>query len=195
MKKQLLTRPERAFVEEARGNTGDKTAYMTLSVSVLLDVWLTQEATAVLLGIGLGTVNKCKQKYESDGLDSYLDKHYVPYQGKLSDADLSEVEQRVNEGMYRSSQVFGQWIKDRFGISYSESAIRSILNKLDFVYKKTSSVPGKLDVAEQEAFISVLVDFLAQTNTETVLCFFENIRQYKWELKSLMTPNFQRFSA
>ena len=41
---------------------------------------------AETLGIGLGTIGNCKHKYQSDGLYSYLDKHYVPYLGKLTDA-------------------------------------------------------------------------------------------------------------
>ncbi|MBK7366306.1 MAG: winged helix-turn-helix domain-containing protein [Nitrosomonas sp.] len=35
--------------------------------------------------------------------------------------------------------------------SYSLSAVLAILKKPDFVYKKTMSVPGKADLAAQEA--------------------------------------------
>lgn len=70
---------ERLFVEELRGNTRDKNAYMKLSVLVMLDEGHTLSIISVALGIGLGTVSKCKQKYERDGLDKYLDRNYVPY--------------------------------------------------------------------------------------------------------------------
>jgi transposase len=176
MRNHLLHKFERAFVEEARANTSDKVAYMKLSVLVMLDEGLSQEVVSVSLGISLGTVNKCKHKYEFAGLDSYLDTHYVPYQGKLDWEQLSLLEQEVQNGLYRTCAEVGKWIEQRFGITYSESALRSILNKLGFVYKKTSSVPGKADVAEQEGFIKVLVDFLEKTDIQSeVVCFIDAV--------------------
>ena len=142
MKNCLLSIPERIFVEEARANTGDKLAYMKLSVLVMLDEGLTQETIAVLLGIGLGTVNKCKKKYDSDGLDKFLDRHYVPYQGKLDDEQLALLDSEVAQGVYSNCVQVAAWVEERFGIKYTESGIRAILDKLGFVYKKTMSVPG-----------------------------------------------------
>ena len=63
----FLSIPDRIFLEEARANTNDKVAYMKLSVLVMLDEGFTQEVISVSLGIGIGTVNKCKKKYDSDG--------------------------------------------------------------------------------------------------------------------------------
>lgn len=176
MKSHLLHKFERAFVEEARANTKDKVAYMKLSVLVMLDEGLTQEVVSVSLGISIGTVNKCKRKYESEGLDSYLDRHYVPYQGRLDGEQLALLEEEVQRGLYSSCAAVGQWIEEAFGVHYSESAIRSILDKLGFVYKKTSSVPGKADVAEQEAFMKELVGFLEETDLESeVVCFIDAV--------------------
>jgi transposase len=176
MNSHLLGKPERFFVEEARANTRDKVAYMKLSVLVLLDEGLTQEMTATLLGISLGTVNKCKQKYEDDGLDKYLDKHYVPYSGKLTDEQLAMLEDQVTNGMYSTCSQINDWIENNFGFRYSESALRSILHKLDFSYKKTTSVPGGLDSVEQAAFLTQLEPFLAETDPETeVVCFIDAV--------------------
>lgn len=263
MNGHLLGIPERIFVEEERANTRDKVAYMKLSVLVMLDEGLTQEMTATLPGIGLGTLNKCKQKYENDGLDKYLDKHHIPYSGKLTDEQLAMSDDQVSEGMYNTCSQTNDWIENNFGFRYSESGLRSILHKLDFSYKKTTSVPGGLDSVEQAAFLTQLEPFLAETDPETevvcfmdavhpqhnttlrdwlsknpkiqiihlppyapnlilmerlwkfmrkkvinlhyyrkfddfrraILDFFQNIEQYKWDLESLITPNFQRFSA
>lgn len=176
MNSRFLCIPERLFVEEARANTRDKVAYMKLSVLVMLDEGLTQEMTATLLGIGLGTVNNCKRKYEDDGLDKYLDKHYVPYSGKLTDEQLARLEDEVCTGMYSTCSQINDWIENNFGFRYSESALRSILHKLDFSYKKTTSVPGGLDVAEQDAFLRQLEPFLAETDPETeVGCFMDAV--------------------
>lgn len=172
MKRGFLHPVERSFVEEARSNTSDKLAYMKLSVLVMLDEGLTQEAVSVLLGISLGTVNACKQKYEKEGLDKFLDRHYVPYQGKLGDEQLSDLEDEVSRGLYSSCAQVQQWVENRFGIRYSESGIRAILTKLGFVYKKTMAVPGGADVAHQERFLKELEPFLAEIDQENEVIYF-----------------------
>ena len=175
MQHHLLSIPERVFVEEARANTRDKVAYMKLSVLVMLDEGLSQETVSVLLGIGLGTVNNCKKKYDSDGLDKYLDRHYVPYQGKLSDEQLAVLDSEVRERLYGSCGAVGLWIKEKYGIEYSESAIRAILTKLGFVYKKTSLLPGKVDVVQQEDFLKEMEPFLAEVADDEVIYFMDAV--------------------
>lgn len=173
MQNHLLSIPERVFVEEARANTRDKVAYMKLSVLVMLDEGLSQEMVSILLGIGLGTVNNCKKKYGSEGLDRYLDRHYVPYQGKLSDEQLAVLDTQVGEGLYSSCAEVGLWIKDKYGIEYSQSAVRAILTKLGFVYKKTSEVPGKVDLEQQELFLREMEPFLAEIADDEVIYFMD----------------------
>ncbi len=175
MKNCFLSRPDRIFLEEARRNTSDKVAYMKLSVLVMLDEGLTQESISVLLGISIGTVNKCKKKYDSDGLDSYLDRHYVPYQGKLDSEQLVLLEQEVMHGTYTTCAEIAIWISKSFGIDYSESAVLSILKKLDFVYKKTSVVPGKANIEEQALFLAELEPFLAETSPDEVVFFMDAV--------------------
>ena len=188
----LLSPPERVFIEEARANTRDKLAYMKLSVLVMLDEGLTQETISISLGIGIGTVNKCKKKYDSDGLDGYLDRHYVPYCGKLSDEQLAQLETEVETGLYTTCAQIAEWVYNEFGVDYSESAIRAILDKLEFVYKKTMSVPGKADVAEQEAFLEQLEPFLAETEANEVVFFMDAVHpqhntrsDYAWVKKGM----------
>ena len=129
----FLSIPDRIFLEEARANTNDKVAYMKLSVLVMLDEGFTQEVISVSLGIGIGTVNKCKKKYDSDGLDGYLDRHYVPYQGRLDAEQLGLLEDEVIRGTYSNCTQIIEWISKTFGVDYCESAVRSILKKLGFV--------------------------------------------------------------
>lgn len=173
MQNHLLSIPERVFVEEARANTRDKVAYMKLSVLVMLDEGLSQEMVSTLLGIGLGTVNNCKKKYDSAGLERYLDRHYVPYQGKLSDEQLAVLDLEVSNRLYGSCAEVGLWIKEKYGIIYSEGAIRAILAKLGFVYKKTSEVPGKVDIGQQEAFLKEMEPFMAEVADDEVIYFMD----------------------
>lgn len=172
MERKFLSKMERAIVEELRANTRDKGAYMKLSVLILLDMDKNYGEIAEILGIGLGTVSNCRSKYEKEGLEKYLDTHYVPYTGKLSDEELSQLDQAVSSGLYQTTQTVQTYIEDHFGISYSLSAVLAILTKLDFVYKKTMSVPGKADLAQQEAFLQEMEPFLAEIDVETEAVYF-----------------------
>jgi transposase len=172
MKNKLLLPSDRLYVELSRAKTGDKMAYMKLSVLVFLDEGMTQEQTAFLLGISKGTVYNCKQKYEDDGIDKYLDRHYVPYLGRLDDAQLAALESEVDEGLYSSTAEVADWIARQFEVDYSQSGVRAILKKLDFVHKKALLVPGNLNVEEQEAFLKEFEPFLKEAEPDDEAIYF-----------------------
>lgn len=171
----LLTSEERIFVEELRSNTRDKGAYMKLSVLVLLDMNKSYDEIEAILGIGRGSISNCRKKYESDGLEQYLDRHYVPYQGKLSEEELKRLDFEVSTGLYSSAQEVQQSILQTFGVDYSLSAVRLILEKLSFVYKKTSEVPSNFDEAEQDAFLAQLVPFLQEITADEAVYFVDAV--------------------
>jgi transposase len=175
MERKFLSKIERAFVEELRANTRDKGAYMKLSVLILLDMDETYDRIAAILGLGVGTVSNCKKKYEHDGLDKYLDTHYVPYNGKLNDDQLGQLEEEVCKGLYTRTQEVQAFIEKQFGVCYSLSAVTAILKKLGFVYKKTMSIPGKADVAVQEAFLAQLEPFLAEIEANEAIYFVDAV--------------------
>lgn len=172
---QFLTAEARVVIEEMRGNTRDKGAYMKLSVLILLDMGKDYDEIELILGIGRGTITNCRQKYDKDGLDKYLDRHYVPFSGKLSPEALQAIEKQVSEGIYGTSQEVQAYILQTFGVDYSLSAVRSILQKLDFVYKKTSELPGNLDTSEQEAFLVEFEPFLEEITENEVILFADAV--------------------
>lgn len=171
----LLTSEERLVVEELRGNTRDKGAYMKLSVLILLDMDKGYDEIEAILGIGRGSISNCRKKYESDGLDKYLDRHYVPYSGKLSQDDLNGLDSEVSTGLYSSAQEVREYILQTFGVEYSLSAVRLILEKLSFVYKKTSEVPSNFDEAEQDAFLEQLLPFLGEIGEKEAIFFVDAV--------------------
>ena len=175
MSGKILSSSEKELVEELRGNTRDKFAYMKLSVLILLDMGKDYDEIVAILGIGRGTVSNCLQKYQSEGLDKYLDRHYVPYNGKLSEIQLKRLDSEVSAGIFLSSQEVKDFVEKEFGISYSLSAIRGILEKLDFVYKKTSEVPCKFKEADQATFLAELIPFLEETPENEVVFFLDGV--------------------
>jgi transposase len=175
MSKLILSSSEKRIIEELRGNTRDKDAYMKLSVLILLDMGMNYDQIVAILGIGRGSITNCLEKYQTEGLSKYLDKHYVPYSGKLSEIQLKRLDSEVSAGVFISSQEVKDFIKKEFDHSYSLSAVRGILEKLDFVYKKTSEVPCKFNEADQDEFMAELVPFLEETPEEEVVLFLDGV--------------------
>src|SRR5215210_6767609 len=121
---QFLTPDARIWIEELRGNTRDKGTYQKLSVLVLLDMGKSYDEIEAILGVGRGSITNCRRKYEQDGLEKYLDRHYVPYNGKLNADQLAELEGEVRQGIYSTSKEVQDYIKRAFGVDYSLSAVR-----------------------------------------------------------------------
>jgi transposase len=172
---QFLTSEARLAIEELRGNTRDKGAYMKLSVLILLDMGKGYDEIELILGIGRGSITNCRQKYEADGLAKYLDRHYVPYSGRLEAEALQQIDRQVSDHIYTTSQEIQAYILETFGLEYSLSAVRSIMEKLDFVYKKTMELPGKYDAAEQEAFLAEMQPFLAEIEENEAVFFVDAV--------------------
>jgi len=124
MSGKVLSSSEKALAEKLRRNTREKFAYMKLSVLILLDMGKDYDEIMGILGIGRGTVSNCLQKFQSEGLDKYLDKHYVPYSGKMNEIQLARLD---SEGVFICSEEVKDFIEKEFGISYSLSAVRMSL--------------------------------------------------------------------
>jgi transposase len=198
MKEQFLSKFDRFQVERMRASTRDKEAFQKLSVLILLDMGKKYAEIVETLGIGLGTIGSCKQKFESEGLTAYLDKNYVPYTGKMSDDQLAQLDDEVSKGLYSTVVEVVSYIHTTFGIDYCERAVCAILHKLGFVYKKTSGIPCKVDLEEQEYFLEQLEPFLAEVDDDEVIYFIDGVHpqhntrsSYAWikrgEIKSIPT--------
>lgn len=115
MSNRILTPMERASVEELRGNTRVKEAYMKLSVLFMLDKGKSYEEISVILDLSLSLISNCRKEFEEGELDKYLNKYYLPYQGKLDECQLSSLDQRVSSGIYTTSGEVQAYIERESG--------------------------------------------------------------------------------
>jgi len=53
------------------------------------------------------------------------------------------------------------YIRGKFSVVYSESAVTLLLHRLGFAYKKPKLVPGKADPEKQQQFLSELKELKA----------------------------------
>jgi transposase len=166
-----LTKETRAEIEQLRRQTRDKKQHIRLSVLIMLDEGFTHQVIAVSLGIDADTVGNYKRKYLGQGLDAYLKDDYVAYQGELSQAQLEQLHQQVEQGLYPTAREVGDWIFGAFGVDYSDSAVRAMLTKLDFVHKQVKPLPAKADEQQQLAFVESFEALMESLPQDTVVYF------------------------
>ena len=166
-----LSKEVRAEIEQFRRQTRDKKQHIRLSVLIMLDEGFTHEVIGVSLGIDPDTVGNYKQKYLQKGLQAYLKDNYVAYRGELSGAQLEQVSQKVEQGLYPTAREVGDYIFGEFGVDYSDSAVRAILTKLDFVHKPVTPVPAKADEQKQLEFVAQFEEVIEQLPSNTIVYF------------------------
>jgi transposase len=166
-----LTKEARAEIEQLRRQTRDKKQHIRLSVLIMLDEGFTHEVIAISLGIDSNTVGNYKQKYLQHGLQQYLKDNYVAYQGEFSKEQLEQVSQKVEQGLYQTAREVGDYIFGEFGVDYSDSAVRAILTKLNFVHKLVKPLPAQANGQKQLEFVAQFEEVIAHLPQDTVVYF------------------------
>lgn len=99
------------------------------------------------------TIRNYYRQYEKDGITNLLKDEYPGKNCYLTQQQLKELDAHVQDRIYTDSKELADHIKKVYGIIYTHDAVKKLLHRLDFVYKKPKHVPGKADPTEQEAFI------------------------------------------
>lgn len=108
---------------------------------------------------------------EKENIDSWLEKNYLAYTGKLSKEEELKVEIYVQNNIISDSKQVKEYIEKNFGKTYSQSGMTGLLKRLDFVYKKTVLVPSKYDPIRQIQ-CKVSYEILEQMLTDKEAIFF-----------------------
>jgi len=150
----ILTESQLVLLKELQGNTSDRTTYQKLTPLLLLHKQYPTRQIADTLGIDASRVNRHYHHYQqSQDFDHYLQTHYKPYQGKLTEEHLEQVKAYVNEQLCNSSLMVKTYIEQAYAISYTQQGLIALLHRLGFCYKKTKLIASKADLARQERFV------------------------------------------
>ena len=165
----ILSKTDRLFLEELRGNTRGKKEFVRCSVIIMLSEGCTYELIALSQGISLKTIQRYKKKYEEKGVDGLMEYRYTGREGKLNEGQVKQMEKELEEHLYANTEEIRIYIESEFGIQYSRSGVRDILHRLGYVYKKSKILPGKADSEKQEAFVEELEELISsKTGTEAL---------------------------
>ena len=120
---------------------------------LLLDDGMKYEQVAKVLYIDDSTVRAWRRAYEEAGVGSIYAFDLKGGASSLSKVQIDELRAWVTETLPESTAEAGKFILDRFGVEYGKSGLIKLLHRIGFDWKKPESVPAKINVETQRAFI------------------------------------------
>ena len=91
--------------------------------------------------------------YKAGGLRKLLDSKYTGKMSYLTENELKLLEDHLRNHTYCTVAEIINYINEEFDVEYTESGMRYVLYRLDFVYKKPEKIPFRVDQEAQKKFI------------------------------------------
>lgn len=173
MKLTALERKELVKLEKTIPHKG---VAIRIRIVLALDLGYSMKEVSEILLLDENTVSRWKKLYEkSKLLSDWLGSKQNGYQGKLTHDQEEIIANFVNNGVITDCQEIVNYIKDTFDISYSVDGVTKILHRLNFVYKKTVIVPGKLDPTKQKQFLKEYKDLKKNLKITEKILFLDGV--------------------
>ena len=122
------------------------------AVVLLSQGWESSKVAEALL-IDERTVRQYFYTFKRLGLDGLLFNSYHGRESRLNSEMQAELTQYLNEVAPATAKEVVVFVEEKYNVSYSVSGMTKLLRRLNFVYKKTKSVPSKSDEQAQREFV------------------------------------------
>jgi transposase len=151
-----LSADKLAELRAAHRGTQDKREADRIKAVVLLATGWTAEDVAEVLQVEPNTVRNHFKCYREGGIEA-LGRVGTGVGGSTCALDaeqLVSLDTHLQKNLYLSAKAIAHWVKETFGVSYTESGMTAILHRLGYVYKKPKLIPGKADPQAQKEFLA-----------------------------------------
>lgn len=160
MKTFKLTLDETNALRRAHRLTKDKRAADRMKAVYLLSRGKSAREIAEVLMLDEDSIGNYRKRYEDGGIEALLKDDYKGSEPLLSISELNELSTHVEKSSYLTVESIVDYVKETYDVIYSISGMRQLLHRLDFVYKKAKSVPGKANAELQRAYQAMLEETL-----------------------------------
>jgi transposase len=148
-----LSEIDRAYLESCYASAREKRDANRINMLLLLDDDYSFAEVASILRMDEDTVRRAVKKYQEKGLEGFLENPFKGGVSKLSPVQLEELSNHIEENFYEKTSEIVDYVKNKFGIKYTNSGMAFLLKRLGFVYKKPTVIPGKADPEQQAEFV------------------------------------------
>jgi transposase len=153
MKTIQLTPRQRKDISERRRQAQDRRIYQRLSAVLWSDDGRTREEIADLVGVSTRQVGQWFRIFRNKGLDELCTLHYQGDPGRLGPAQVKQLKQEIEKGVFHNSDQIRTWIEATFGVTYSASGVKDLLRRIGASFHKVSGFFWKADVKKQKQFV------------------------------------------
>jgi len=115
-----------------------------------------------ILLVGIRTLKKWIRTFVAQGIEGLRRWGYEGQGCQLSDEQWAEVEEELARKPYYRARDVAKFVKDRFGIEYSERGMQALLRREGYRHVKARLVPGKADAEKQREFIEKYLKIKAE---------------------------------
>lgn len=154
MKGFSLTTSEIAVLKRLHRQLSQRRDADKVKAVILLGTgWSVEQVSEALL-LDERTLWRYVERYHQEPDTEYwLTTFYHGSQPKLSDEQMTLLDQHLSEHVYLTVAAIVEYVQDRFGIGYTVNGMTSLLHRMDYTYKKPKAVPGKADATAQQQFV------------------------------------------
>lgn len=144
------------------------------SVVLLGTGWTLEEVKEALL-LDEETLRSYVKKYQEGGVPALLKVEFKGSEPQLSVAQIKLLCDALNTKIFLTTQSVIDYIAKEFDITYSQSGMRDLLHRLNYVYKKPKLVPGNPDHDAQEIFAEQYEEFMLNKPDSTEVLFMDAV--------------------
>jgi transposase len=138
------------------------------------------------------TIRNYVCRYKTGGISNLLETYHKGSEPKLSNEQLSQLCEELDNKIYQNTKEICAYIKTTFQQTYTVSGTTDLLHRLNYVYKKPKLVPANADIEKQELFLKEYEKFMAN-KPENVAVFFmdavhpvhNSVANYGWIKKGV----------
>ncbi len=145
----------KALTAQYKQERDRRIAERILCVILYAQNYTVKEIKSILV-IGIKTLKKWIKIFIAQGLEGLCHWGYKGQACELSEAQWAEVEAELARQPYHRARDVAAFVKEHYGLEYSERGMQALLRRKGYRYIKTRLVPGQITSekqAEQQEFI------------------------------------------
>lgn len=175
MKGFKLSKNELVMLRQAHKSEHYKRSAYKINVVILLgNGWTLEEVKDALL-LDEETLRSYVKKYQEGGLPALLKVEFKGSEPQLSGAEVEKLCCELNKQIFLTTQSVIDYVKKKFGITYSQSGMRDLLHRLNYEYKKPKLIPGNPDHEAQEIFAEQYEEFMLKKPNNVEVLFADAV--------------------
>ena len=148
-----LSRCEREALEWRYKQTAERRISERIQAILLLDAGHNREQVARIVRVNPKTITRWMHIFVRHGSDALCTLHSGGNDANLTPEEQGQLATWLDAHIRTTKEAIA-WVETRFAVSYTESGMRKLLQRMDYRYKQPVAVPAKADPLAQAAWLN-----------------------------------------